>query len=75
MARKRGRPRKDYTGVRWGWVQALHPTGQVNGTNAVWLCMCHSCNRTFLRDTGSFSRTQTGPAAQANCGCRNNTRR
>jgi hypothetical protein len=68
---KVGRPRKDWTGARFGWIEALSPVRvRDQGGNLIWLMLCHSCGRTFERDSGRFGRYRPYPKGEQHCGCR-----
>lgn len=59
-----GRPRKDYTGIRYGMIEAIEFSHVINSATSHqtwWVIKC-DCGRTVLRDISKFKMNKS-------CGC------
>lgn len=67
-----GRPAKDFTGYKFGYLTVLHNTGEKKWGKPLWACQC-VCGEVIKLDSGSLIKNQK-KLSYYSCGCYRSTR-
>jgi hypothetical protein len=59
-----GRPIKDLSGVKFGFLTAIRPNGKTPSGNITWLCNCSACGNNTSIASGNLQAKST-----VSCGC------